>query len=244
MGELDAALQEAVADYDRGDKGPFLVAQEVPWQTYDEWMCCLECCWRLGYKAGDVWMYGDPSLVHRTISNWFNATIITQIQLMPEVECAIDVISAAGASRLETVQGDKEPDLCYFSASRLEPVRAVIEVAYRNEGLEALKSSVDMWEASGSRLAIGVKITRELDLTFVAKERGAAALTEIKFGPEFLDESNKEAFVMEFPLSCFTGDVEGDHRIRFDLFGLQQYVIKMIEWERLAKEMEMPVKKE
>ncbi|EFJ22310.1 hypothetical protein SELMODRAFT_416522 [Selaginella moellendorffii] len=216
MGELDVALEAAIAAYERGDRegqGPFLVARNVPWQSYDAWMCGLECCWRLEFKAGDVWMHGDPSIVHETISNWFNTMIITQIQCIPEVECAIDVISAARASRLATIRGDKEPDQCYFSSSVLEPQRAVIEVAYKNEGLEALKSSVDLWEASGSLLAIGVKITRELDLTFVAKERGAAATTELKFGPEFLDESNQEAFVMEFPLSCFTGDVEGDHRI-------------------------------
>ncbi|EFJ05749.1 hypothetical protein SELMODRAFT_431346 [Selaginella moellendorffii] len=234
MESLDTGLREAIAAYEEGDKeGPFLVAQQVPWAVYDAWMDGLECHWRLQYKEGDVWMHGDPSIVHETVSQWFNTRIISQICTLPGVDECLDVITPAGASRLPTVTGDKEPDQCYFSNSDMARARAVVEVAYRNETIETLREVVETWEQSGYKLVIGVKVTSDCQFTFLAKEEGSRDMREIMFGPEFCKAS--EGFVIKFPMSHFTGDVRGDYHIEFDLFKLQQFIIKMMDQELSAR---------
>ncbi|EFJ19929.1 hypothetical protein SELMODRAFT_418792 [Selaginella moellendorffii] len=236
---MDALSKQAIAAYSRGQRGPFLVATNVPWVVYDAWMCSCDSTWRLEYRRGEVLAYGDPSIVHSTVSSALERSIIFHILQIPGIGLASlpQMITGAGASRLRTISGDKEPDACFFSGSSLaQPARAVLEVAYKNEPLEVLREVLDLWVESGCLVAIGVKIARPGDdFTFVARERGNDGM-EIQFGPEFCNEQNRERFVVKFPVSSFTADVKGDYYVEFDLFWLQQYIFRMIEQERQAFE--------
>ncbi|EFJ04943.1 hypothetical protein SELMODRAFT_431954 [Selaginella moellendorffii] len=240
-GFMDGLSKQAIAAYSRGQPGPFLVATNVPWVVYHAWMCSCDSTWRLEYRRGEVLAYGDPSIVHSTVSSALERSIIFHIIQIPGIGLASlpQVITGAGASRLRTISGDKEPDACFFSGSSLaQPARAVLEVAYKNEPLEVLREVLDLWVESGCLVAIGVKIARPGDeFTFVARERGNDAM-EIQFGPEFCNEQNRELFVVKFPVSSFTADVKGDYYVEFDLFWLQQYIVRMIEQERQAFEQE------
>ncbi|EFJ24037.1 hypothetical protein SELMODRAFT_415380 [Selaginella moellendorffii] len=235
MDALEAGLKQAVDAYSRGQPGPFVVATNVPWGVYD----ACDSSWRLEYRRGEVLAYGDPSIVHTTVSSALERSIIFHIIQIPGIGLAslTKVITGAGASRLRTITGNKEPDACFFSGSSLaQPARAVLEVAYKNEPLEVLREVLDLWVESGCLVAIGVKIARPGDeFTFVARESGKDAM-EIQFGPEFCNEQNRERFVVKFPVSSFTAHVKGDYYVEFDLFWLQQYIFRMIEQERQASE--------
>ncbi|EFJ24602.1 hypothetical protein SELMODRAFT_414527 [Selaginella moellendorffii] len=235
MDALEAGLKQAVAAYSRGQPGRFVVATNVPWGVYD----ACDSSWRLEYRRGEVLAYGDPSIVHSTVSSALERSIIFCIIQIPGIGLAslTKVITGTGASRLRTITGNKEPDACFFSGSSLaQPARAVLEVAYKNEPLEVLREVLDLWVESGCLVAIGVKIARPGDeFTFVARESGKDAM-EIQFGPEFCNEQNRERFVVKFPVSSFTAHVKGDYYVEFDLFWLQQYIFRMIEHERQASE--------
>ncbi|EFJ36740.1 hypothetical protein SELMODRAFT_403394 [Selaginella moellendorffii] len=258
---LDRGLEKAVSLYKECSgtgKGPFLVADNVIYSSFEKWSSNNEDCWRLAFLKGEagsgvgsVYIFGDPSNVHDETKQWFFHKLCRQVErhltlTSPELDIR-SFVRVLGSSRFALGNGSKEPDASFSTASQKHPFpRVVLEVAYKNEPFEVLVRELNHWVRSGCKLAIGIQISyatlstsnSSLQLLWVQEEAGKGTQI-IDFSPGICTLDTKEDFLVWFPFSMLSSDVPDCHDIplTFDLYQLQSTIKELVQEELYQKEL-------
>ncbi|KAI5070389.1 hypothetical protein GOP47_0014732 [Adiantum capillus-veneris] len=205
-------------------EGPFIVAKEISMRSYEEWALGIETHWRVVFFAmennkGMVLLYGDSTKVHEGVVEWIKWQI--QHQFCKAV-------------------GDSGPffgSLVYLLGSSNHR----LQVAYQNEDYDKLVDEVMLWHNAGVLFSLGIKIdvkvsgtvnNKKVDirLYWVQQVLNDAIPIVIDFSPSVCTTAREKGFEVGFLCSYLSGDIrpEMDFHIKFDLHGLQQYILNLL----------------
>jgi hypothetical protein len=87
------------------EEGPWLLADDVPLEVFEQWNRNQESRWRLSWQPypppddmiGCVMFYGDPSVVHDAVAEWLVRQVDRQLFSMGG-EAAADAVLVTGSA--------------------------------------------------------------------------------------------------------------------------------------------------
>ena len=154
----------------KAEKGPRVVARNIPPALFEIWSIKHESRWKLAYEddGGVVLLYGDPSRVHENTAGLFTKLILYAVADAAEEAGGIAARNAArkslapAASPLcNLVSRRKEPDFSQTPDDCLQHNPTLVgEVAYRNETLPELKTELSRWTERQdlAQICIGINV--------------------------------------------------------------------------------------